>query len=108
MPGLACSHSGSSCATTSPSRPRAQKRSTVHVAAGEAQPCPIDSAAVRARVTAVRKRALATRPEPATREAGPLEAAAQIRVVAHHPPHQPAPVVLEHRDHDPLVDTEIV
>src|SRR2546428_332816 len=109
MPGWLRSNSDSSSATTSPSRPMAQKRRTVSREEEEPQPAASDSAAMRPRRAArgrpVRELLAA---EPTTREAGLLEAPTQVRVLAHHAPDERATVVLDHREHGPLVDAEVV
>src|SRR6059036_483066 len=111
MPGWLRSNSESSSATTSPSRPMAQKRRTVSREDEELQPAASDSAATRPRIAArdrpVRE-LLTGAGEPTTREAGLLEASTQVRVLAHHAPDERATVVLDHREHGPLVDAEIV
>src|SRR5215470_6271468 len=104
MFGLARSNSGSSWATTSPSRPMAQKRRTVSRADHEPQPVASVSVATRARRTAL----LTGTGEPTTREAGLLEAPTQVRVLAHHAPDERATVVLDHRQDHALIDAEVV
>src|SRR4029450_10602242 len=110
MPGLARSNSGSSAVTTSPSRPMAQNRRTISGADARPQPAAISSAAKTPRTTGLDSvgRELLTRSEPATREASLLEAAPQVRVLAHHAPDELGPIGLHHGEHRPLVDTEIV
>src|SRR5262249_9640165 len=97
MPGWVRSNSESSSATTSPSRPIAQNGSTGPREAEDRQPDASHTAATPARAAA-RNRAvrdlLTGSGEPATREAGLLEAPAQVRILAHDAPDQGAPVVL--------------
>src|SRR5262249_6403255 len=115
MVGWSRSKSRSSSATTSLSRPMAQKRTTVSRADGESdgesQPGVSASVAARprsaARNSAVRE-LLTGAGEPPTREAGFLEATTQIRVLAHHAPDQGATIVLHHRQDHALVDAEVV
>src|SRR5262245_17734999 len=106
MPGCARSNSGSSAATTSPSRPMAQKRSTTSEEDVRAQPPAIRSAATTPQATtldSVGRRLLTWCGEPTTREAGLLEASSQVRVLAHDAPDERSPVVLDHGQHSPLV-----
>src|SRR6266511_3944389 len=107
MPGWLRSNSESSSATTSPSRPMAQKRRTVSREEEETQPAASVSAATTPRIAArarpVRE-LLTAAGEPTTREAGLLEAPTQVRVLAHHAPDQRATVVLDHGEDGPLVE----
>src|SRR5438105_2290164 len=109
MPGLVCSNSGSSLATTSPSRPIAQNRRTVSSDADGPQP------AASAKATTIEKSLMNALGaclitwlgEPAAREAGPLQAAPEIGILAHDAPDQRAPVVFDHGEDRSLVDPEV-
>src|ERR1044072_5093468 len=46
--------------------------------------------------------------EPSAREAGALQAAAQVRVLAHHAPYEPGAPILDHGNDRALVYAEIV
>src|SRR3546814_15733365 len=45
--------------------------------------------------------------EPAAGEADALQSPHDVRILAHHLPHQPAAMILHHRQDRPLVDTQI-
>src|SRR5206468_9933901 len=48
------------------------------------------------------------RGQPAALEAGPGQALADVRVLAHHAPDHRAPIVLDHRENRALVDAQVV
>src|SRR5689334_18221087 len=89
----------------------AQKRRTVSRADDEPQPPASVSVAVSARMAtrnSLVRELLTGAGEPTTREAGLLEAATQVRVLAHHAPDQRATVVLDHRQDRALIDAEVI
>ena len=100
MPGLSRSNSGTKLATTSPSRPIAQKRTTSRWSRS-----PHPASRTRSRRTGSRR---AAHPQPAAGEAGPLEPAPDVRIAAHHLPDEAAAVIFDHRQDRPLVDAEII
>src|SRR5688572_21066503 len=127
MPGLSRSNSGSNWATTSPSRPIAQNFKTV--SPGAEGPHPATSVRTMRTTSAFERGFRPRNPvlggasrgaieapldsvtrlgEPAAREPGPLQAAPEIDVLAHHAPDQRAPVVFDHGEDRSLVDPEVV
>src|SRR3546814_16279974 len=46
--------------------------------------------------------------EPAAGEADALQSPHDVRILEHHLPHQPAAMILHHRQERPLVDTQII
>src|SRR5262245_50763088 len=111
MSGWARVNSGRSSVTTSPSRPIAQSRRVVSPEDGERHAAPSQSVPITTRSAArdsVVRPLVTGRGEPAPREAGPLQAATQVRIVAHHAPDQASTIVLDHREQGPLVDPEVI
>src|SRR5689334_17307676 len=105
MPGCVRSKSATSSATTSPSRPIAQKRTVFALSRG-AQPATRNSAAARiqpgneARGTPA---LLHRGGEPPSLESREREALPQVRILAHDVPDHRAAIVLDHREDGALI-----
>src|SRR5262245_54089909 len=126
MSGCSRWKSSSSCAAKSPSRPTAQKRTTRLPTERRVQAAVLTAAAASPAITArrliepcARTLLITIAPsrarlldhglrQPATGEAGALQAAADVRISLHDRPDETAAVILDHRHDRPLVNAEIV
>src|SRR6266511_3230327 len=113
MEGLRRSKSGMSAATRSPSAPRAQNWSCSRTSRRSAQDtnakCKMQNAKSHRPTFCILHFAFCISVlQPPAREPRPLQPPYHVRIPPHHAPHQPAPVVLDHRHDRSFVDAEVV
>src|SRR5437762_1814346 len=113
MSGLRRSNSGIMSETTSPSRPRPQKITCSRGSRARAvqdvnAKCKMQNAKTAVQFCILHFAFCISLTQPASGKSGTLQSLHDMRVLPHRPPHQSAPVILDHGHDRTFVDAEVV